>query len=84
MAICEFWHSCSLLSELEPVVPAMVLGYEENYCRSHCVQCARYMIYKAFGAEDMPPDILPGETERAGKIIKAGRKTRSGARKYFY
>jgi hypothetical protein len=70
MADCECLNDCHyfktvLLREVE----AMAEMRRRKYCKGDYTLCARYMVFKALGNENVPLDLLPSEVQKAKELI---------------
>lgn len=46
----------------------------EEYCNGDYTKCARYMVFKALGKENVPRDLLPFQTDKAKQLIERNKK----------
>lgn len=65
MADCELLESCSFFNDKMANKSAAAEIYRNNFCRGHSEDCARYMVAKAFGSENVPADLFPNQMEKA-------------------
>jgi hypothetical protein len=72
MAGCECLAQCPFFNDRMKERPAMAQLYKNRFCLGgENEKCARYMIRKALGKENVPADMFPNQTERAAQIISA-------------
>jgi hypothetical protein len=79
MADCEFLKGCIFFNDKMATKPATAELFKTIYCRGDFARCARYLVVKAIGREQVPKDLYPNDAERAEKIIaeaKAASKSR--------
>ena len=69
MAECEFIAHCPFFNGKLAEKPAEIEKLKEEYCRTNCLHCARYMIATALGKDHMPSDLYPHEKEVAYKLL---------------
>jgi hypothetical protein len=50
-------------------MPGTVEMYKMTYCRGTHAECARYLVFKAVGRENVPKDLFPNQKERVQRII---------------
>lgn len=75
MSDCECMSNCRYFKDsLMDEFPLMLKLRQEQYCRGNNTTCARYMVFKALGKEDVPADLKPAQAERAKAIIDNARK----------
>ena len=53
-------------------MPAMADQYKSKYCKSDNSGCARHMVFKALGRENVPSNLFPHQLEDARKLAAAG------------
>jgi hypothetical protein len=71
MPDCERMSECPYYSgELMKTFPMMLEIRQKRYCRGDYTTCARYMVFKALGKQNVPADLIPSQTERAKEIIE--------------
>jgi hypothetical protein len=54
-------------------MPSTAALTQSTYCKNNHTACARYRVYRALGETAVPSDLSPSESERAEKIIAAGK-----------
>ena len=50
-------------------MPATAAIYKKKYCQCENMNCARHMVFKAFGKPKVPGDLFPNQVDRANKMI---------------
>ena len=71
MADCECLSGCLFFNDKMPSKPAMAELMKSRYCRGDNSACARHMILVKLGKPSVPPDLFPGELEKATRIISS-------------
>lgn len=70
MAECECLKGCPYFeSDLMKEIDQMAQLRQEKYCKGDNSLCARYMVFKALGKENVPLDLLLIQTDRAKELI---------------
>ncbi len=59
MATCEFCDTCSFFKEEFRDNPHTKEFLCDTYCNSHFTTCARYILAKSNGIDNVPHDLLP-------------------------
>ncbi len=77
MADCELLPQCVFFNDKMANMPITAKMAKDQYCRGDNSLCARYMVFKALGRSNVPPDLFPNETLLAKKII--AEKGKAGA-----
>lgn len=49
---------------------ALAESIKDHYCLKNFSGCARHLVFKALGRENVPIDLYPTEVERARRIIE--------------
>lgn len=70
---CECLENCPFFHDRMRNMPTMSQLLKQQFCRGDWESCARCMIVRELGREAVPADLFPDETERARKILTAGR-----------
>jgi hypothetical protein len=70
MAECELTNTCVPFYERMAKMPSTARLMKGVYCKGKYLECARYMVYKAHGREDIPEDLSPSDFESIRSIIK--------------
>jgi hypothetical protein len=66
---CEFKNSCTFYDEHSQEMPITADYYRVTYCKMDYESCARNMVAKGRGLEQVPSDLLPCQGTRARKIL---------------
>lgn len=69
MADCVCLSGCIFFNDKMQNMPSMAHIYKDRYCRGDNTECARYMVFKALGRENVPADLYPNDVARARDII---------------
>ena len=69
MAECKLLKGCIFFKETMVYQPDASELLKDHFCLRDYTKCARYMVYKALGRENVPPDLFPYEIDIAKKII---------------
>jgi hypothetical protein len=69
MADCELIGGCIFFNNQMANMPGTVEMYKMTYCRGTHAECARYLVFKAVGRENVPKDLFPNQKERVQRII---------------
>ncbi len=69
MGECECLASCGFFSERIANMPVMAQMTKERYCLGDNSRCARYIIFKALGREQIPADLFPSELYLAERLL---------------
>lgn len=69
MGECEFINKCPFFNTISGDETSIIDDLKEKYCRTNNLNCARYMISMAVGAEAVPEDLYPNQKDRAYEII---------------
>ncbi len=69
MADCECLPKCPFFNDRLENMPNISVMIKQLYCRDKYCECARYMVFKALGRENVPADLFPPDTARAKEII---------------
>lgn len=70
MSECELLAGCIFFNDKMADQPATADLLKVRYCKGDNSKCARYMVYKAKGRDNVPPDLFPGQLTRANSIIQ--------------
>lgn len=75
MPDCECLKTCPYFNDtLMQEFDAVAEMRKQKYCRGDNSLCARYMVFKALGRENVPKDLTPYQTQRAKELIDKGQK----------
>ncbi len=76
MPDCECLDWCPYFdSDIMKEIGTMAKMRQDEYCKGDFSKCARYMVYKALGRENVPGDLLPFRVQKAKELIEKKRKT---------
>lgn len=70
MADCENLPGCPFFNDAIPNMPITEQHLKTTYCTDQPHMCARYIVAKALGKEQVPLDLFPDELTRAQRIIE--------------
>jgi hypothetical protein len=74
---CEFFPICQYTDDLK-VMPTVSDIVKQIYCRWHFKDCARYVVAKNYGVENVPFDLFPPDTDSAELISLRLKESESG------
>ncbi len=70
MAECECLTGCPYFEdEIMKNLDAIIKMRQDKYCKGDNSICARYMVFKVLGRENVPKDLLPFQIEKAKETI---------------
>ena len=69
MTDCELLEGCAFFNDKMADMPATAELYKDKYCREDNLECARFMVFKALGRENVPLDLFPNMKEKSQEII---------------
>jgi hypothetical protein len=69
MKTCEFRSACGLYNDLEARRPITLESIKEEYCDTGYSECARYMISKARGPNNVSKYLFPEDILEACRIM---------------
>lgn len=69
MSECERLEACTFFSERMSDMPAMSFVFRERYCRGDWKVCARHRVVERLGAEAVPPDLYPNQSDKADRLL---------------
>jgi hypothetical protein len=70
MADCECLPKCLFFNDQMADMPSMSNIIKQRYCRENNTQCARHMVFRILGSENVPSDLYPSQKERAEEILE--------------
>ncbi len=70
MAACQLIEKCIFFNDRMSHMPEMSEIYKDRYCRGEHDQCARYMVFRAWGREKVPTDLFPNDRDRAAELLQ--------------
>lgn len=74
MATCELSDTCIFFNDKMPDMPAVAGYLKGKYCFGNFAACARFLIYREFGRENVPTGLFPNEDEMVPDIAAGLRK----------
>ena len=69
MAECQCLPKCPFFNDRMQKMPALSDIMKKKYCLGDNTSCARYIVFKAKGSENVPADLFPSQAERAQTLI---------------
>jgi hypothetical protein len=66
---CECLPRCPFFNDRMADMLAVAEIYKQTYCKGSFSTCARYVVFKAIGRENVPPDLYPNQFDRAHDIV---------------
>lgn len=69
MADCSLMETCIFFNDRMASMPSIAGLYKDRYCRTDNSGCARYVVFKALGRENVPPSLYPNDLDKARAII---------------
>jgi hypothetical protein len=69
VADCELLKTCLFFSDRMSNMPKTTHMVKSKYCKGCNSDCARHMVFAALGKDYVPPDLFPGQIEKAREII---------------
>jgi hypothetical protein len=73
MANCELIEKCLFFNDKMGNKPGMAEMYKKKYCRGDNSVCARHLVFKAMGKENVPSNLFPNQVDDAKRIMSASR-----------
>jgi len=72
MSDCEYLKNCSsdFFNRTLIAAPGIAKLYKNRYCFTDKTLCARYIVCKKLGIENVPDTLFPNQPENAQKIIE--------------
>jgi hypothetical protein len=70
MANCENLLGCPFFNDVISNMPSTAQYLKNTYCTDKPHMCARYMVCKTLGKDQVPLDLFPDERSMAERIIK--------------
>ena len=74
MSECECLSKCPFFNDKMANMDAMAEDTKNRYCRSDYEHCARYMVFKLLGRENVPTDLYPLQKSKARQILEQAGK----------
>lgn len=72
MGECEFIAQCPFFKGELVKKEVEIERMKEEYCRTNCLHCARYMVAITLGKDAMPANLYPHEKDVAYGLIAEG------------
>lgn len=70
MITCELQEECLFFHNKIPVMPSTSHALKAKYCREGaCSACARYIVYKKLGKENIPETLFPNQLEKVRELL---------------
>jgi len=69
MAECECLPGCPFFNDKMEDTHGLGAIYKKKYCLGDNSKCARYMVFRQLGKQNVPVDLFPNMHDRALKII---------------
>jgi hypothetical protein len=66
--ICLFFEQCNFVQDNAERMPELIQRTQERFCMVQDSKCARRQLYETWGAEVVPPLMLPEQTDWAKQI----------------
>jgi len=77
MAKCECLGGCIFFGDKMKDMPATANMLKQKYCLGDNTACARHIVFRALGKENVPQDLFPGMTDKAKDIVSRNTKRSS-------
>ena len=71
---CELLDCCQFFNDNMKEMPKAANFIKEKLCAGNYETCNRFKIYKEFGANEIPSDLDPDDTEQVKKVLQCLRK----------
>ena len=71
MANCELMETCIFFNDKMASMPATAEVFKKMYCRGDSSDCARMIVVKALGRQNVPADMMPSDVTKAKTMIGA-------------
>jgi len=69
MSECNLLEKCLFFNDKLKSMPAASDTMKKLYCRWNFAKCARYKVAIAIGRKEVPPDLFPGDSQRANNML---------------
>ncbi len=69
MADCVCLPGCAFFNDRMAAMPATSELLKIRFCRGENKTCARFMVFQLLGADAVPADLYPTQTDRAAYIL---------------
>ncbi len=77
MTNCTLLTTCIFFNDKMAHMPVTADVLKNKYCRAKYAECARYMVMEAMGRQNVPPNLIPGQTDLARQIIDEAKRTKA-------
>ena len=71
MAECECLPRCPFFNDKMADQPVTAELMKKQYCRDQFEDCARYIVFKALGREEVPANMFPHQKDRALELLNS-------------
>lgn len=75
MTDCPCLPKCPFFHDRMASMPTMANQMKSKYCTGDNSDCARFMVFKAFGPGTVPPTLFPSQVDQASAFIKTAQAT---------
>ena len=69
MSGCEMTEICIFFNDKMANMPSTAGMLKRKYCQGDFALCARYIACQALGADKIPADLTPSQSDRAKQLI---------------
>ncbi len=69
MPDCECLPKCPFFNDRMQNMPGMSAVYKKRYCKTDSSKCARYIVFKKLGRDEVPSNLFPNQIEIAQSLI---------------
>ena len=69
MGNCELLTKCPFFNDQLKNMPTASDTMKNIYCRWNFKKCARYRVASVLSSKEVPADLFPGDSIRAGEIL---------------
>lgn len=66
---CELTGGCIFFNDRMANMPAMADIYKQRFCQGSPLTCARFVLAKTIGRENVPVNLYPNDMERAQSLM---------------
>lgn len=70
MTDCELTTKCLFFNDKMANMPSTANMMKRKYCQGDFEHCARYIVCKALGRENVPADLTPSQADRAKQLVR--------------
>lgn len=75
--ICEHLGTCAFMEHMLRTDPLTAHTVQITYCDHDKYGCARYGLFQAVGADDVPDFLWPNDDEEALEVIKIKERSKN-------